>query len=196
MISFIKGKIDSVEIDSIVVDHNGLGWAIFYPHPESVSIGEEIKIYTYLHLVENDIKLFGFSSLEEKKLFLKLISVKGLGPKTALNMLAKASAEKVITAIEVGDVKYLKSMPGIGPKAASQIVLDLKGKLVPVAEKKANTKQEVLPKDIQDAADALANFGYKAGEITKAVNKMKETPNLSVQEYIKLGLRVLMNNKL
>ncbi len=196
MIAFIKGTVSSIDVDSIVIDHDGFGWEIYYPHIEDVHIDSEIKVYTYLHLIENDVKLYGFESLDEKKLFLKLISVKGLGPKTAINMLSKASYDKLFTAIESGDVKYLKSMPGIGPKAASQIVLDLKGKLVPVATKSKQEKEEDLPKDIADAADALKNFGYKPGEITKAVNKMKETPGLSVQEYIKLGLRVLMNNKI
>jgi Holliday junction DNA helicase RuvA len=156
---------------------------------DQLTLEEEMRIYTYLSISENDMRLYGFSSEEEKQLFLKLISVKGLGPKTAMNMLSKKGYTEIIKAIENGDVKFLKSVPGVGPKAASQIILDLKGKLVDVS---AKDRKEELPQEIQDAAEALKSFGYKQGEIQKAVNIMCESPGLTVQQYIKIGLRALL----
>lgn len=196
MIAFINGTIDAISADSITVDHAGMGWEIYYPHVSDVHAGQQIKVYTYLHISENDMRLFGFSSQDEKQLFLRLISVKGLGPKTAMNILSRDKYEKIIAAIEAGDVKYLKSMPGIGPKAASQIVLDLKGKLVPVAPKNNASAAEELPKKMAEAAEGLKNFGYRPNEIEKAVNIMKKSPGLRTEDYLKIGLRVLMNNRL
>lgn len=187
MIAFIDGKIVSYQDDVIVIDHDGMGWEVHYPHTDQVHLEEEVRIYTYLSISENDMRLYGFQDQTEKNLFLRLISVKGLGPKTAMTMLSKKGAKEIIAAIENGDVKFLKGMPGIGPKAASQIVLDLKGKLV-TAEK---DKKEELPQEIQDAAAALKNFGYKQAEIQKAVNIMCESPGLTVQAYIRIGLRTL-----
>lgn len=191
MIAFISGVVADVTKDTIVIDHDGLGWEVFYPHPERVHSGDEVRVFTYLHIVENDMKLYGFETGGEKQLFMRLISVKGLGPKTAMGILAKADYDHIIAAIEGDDVKFLKSMPGIGPKAASQIVLDLKGKLVAVEEEK---KKKDLPEAVQDAAEGLKNFGYRQAEIGKAVNKMLEKPGLSTQEYLRIGLRALMKN--
>lgn len=189
MIAFIDGKIEAVKDGIAVINHEGMGWEVHYPHVDQVHLNEEIRIYTYLSISENDMRLYGFSSQEEKQLFLKLISVKGLGPKTAMTMLAKKGYAEIVQAIENGDVKFLKAMPGIGPKAASQIILDLKGKLVTVTD---TAPKETLPQEIQDAADALKNFGYKQGDIQKAVNIMSESPDLTVQEYIRIGLRALL----
>lgn len=191
MISFIAGSVSDVTKDTIVIDHDGIGWEVFYPHPERVHIGDEVRVFTYLHIIENDMKLYGFETSSEKQLFMRLISVKGLGPKTAMGILAKADYDHIIAAIEGDDVKFLKTMPGIGPKAASQIVLDLKGKLVAVEEEK---KKKDLPQAVQEAAEGLKNFGYRQTEIAKAVSKMVEKPGLSTQEYLRIGLRALMKN--
>ena len=139
MIAFITGTVESYGSDWLIVDHGGMGWKVSYAHTDKIHLNEEVKVFTYLHYTEAELSLYGFESQQEMDLFLRLISVKGLGPKTAMNMLAKASADKIITAVETGDVSVLKSMPGIGAKTASQIVLDLKGKLVPVT---AKTKQD------------------------------------------------------
>ena len=192
MIAFISGETADIFKDSIVIARDGMGWEVSYAHTDRVHIGDKIKIYTYLHVTENDMKLYGFETMQEKELFLRLISVKGLGPKTAMGVLAKAEVDRIIAAVEADDVKFLKSMPGIGPKAASQIVLDLKGKLVHT--EKNNPQEKDLPMEIEEAAQGLKNFGYKQGEIAKAVNKMLESPGLSVQEYIRIGLRALMKN--
>lgn len=192
MIAFISGEAAAVSRDTVTVDHDGMGWEVYYAHTDRIHTGDAVRIFTYLHIAENDMKLFGFSTLSEKQLFLKLISVKGLGPKTAMGMLARADYDRIVEAVESDDVKFLKSMPGIGPKAASQIVLDLKGKLVRAEEKKKET--EKLPAAVEEAAQGLKNFGYRQGEISHAVNKMLEQPGLSTQEYIRIGLKALMKN--
>ena len=193
MIAFVKGNIATVELDSIVVENNGMGWEMFYPHTEKVHVGDTVQIYTYLHITENDMKLYGFETLQEKMIFLKLISVKGLGPKTAMNILHKAGYNDLINAIETGDVKFLKSMPGIGPKAASQIVLDLKGHLIPVESSK---ETQNLSQEIKDACEALKSFGYRDSEISKAIHIMKDKEGLTTQAYLKLGLQYLSKQKL
>lgn len=192
MIAFIKGTVSSYTLDSIVVDHDGMGWEIAYAHTDEVTLNKEIQVFTYLHIFEGGMNLYGFESMQEKELFLKLISVKGLGPKTAMNLLAKAGTNSIIEAIEKGDVAYLKKLPGIGAKSASQIVLDLKGKLVetPVSSS-SNKSKEIYPQEINDAIEGLKNLGYKQSELSNCIHYMAEHPGLSVEEYMSMGLRYM-----
>ena len=190
MIAFIKGTVASYGIDWIVVDNHGVGYLISYPHTDHVTLQQEISVHTYMHISENDVSLFGFESMEEKDLFMRLISVKGLGPKTAMNMLARAGYDEIISAVETGNVAALKKMPGIGAKSASQIVLDLKGKLV-AAPDGAKTPAENYPEEIRDAMEGLKNLGYKQNEVNSAAKAMMESPGLSTAEYLRIGLRYL-----
>ncbi len=197
MIAFIRGTIASYTVDSVVVENNGMGWQIAYPHTDQLKLNQEVNVYTYMHITENDMSLFGFESADEKELFLRLISVKGLGPKTAMNMLAKAGYREIIKSIETGDVTALKKMPGIGAKSASQIVLDLKGKLVQIADPapKAEAVEQYSP-EIRDALEGLKGLGYKQGELTGAANMMSEKPGLTTKEYLQMGLRFMARQKL
>lgn len=196
MISFISGKIASYTSDSVVLDHNGMGFQIFYAHCDQISLNQELRIYTYMHMTENEISLFGFASQEEKELFLKLISVKGLGPKTAMNMLSKSGLSNIICAVECGDVAALRKMPGIGAKSASQIVLDLKGKLVTVPAEKQKSVTPEYSKEITDALEGLKNLGYRGSDLTSVGNMLSEKPGLTVSEYLKLGLQYMQKQKL
>lgn len=196
MIAFIKGTIAAYTADAVVVDHDGMGWEIAYPHTDRVSLNQEIKVYTYLHISENDMRLFGFESQEEKDLFLRLITVKGLGPKTAMNMLAKAGYDSIYGWIEEGNVTALKKMPGIGAKSASQIVLDLKGKLVAPAENSSKKVSAVYSSEINDALEGLKNLGYRPSELTGCADYLNQHQGLKTEEYLKMGLRYLMNQKL
>ena len=191
MIAFIKGFVQSYGSDWLIVDHDGMGWKVSYAHTDKIHLNEEIMVYTYLHYTEAEMSLYGFESQEEMDLFLRLISVKGLGPRTAMNMLARASADKIILAVESGDVTALKAMPGIGAKSASQIVLDLKGRLV-AAPVRSQAQQPSYPQEIQDALEGLKNLGYKQGELGPAANKMSETPGLTTEQYLRIGLQFLM----
>lgn len=195
MIAFVKGKVASYGADWVVVDCHDIGYQMAYPHPENLHLNDEVFIYTYLHITENDMSLFGFESQDEKALFLKLISVKGLGPKTTMGMLSKCGYQSIVSAIESGDVTLLKKMPGIGAKSASQIVLDLKGKLVAVPTSSPKQDTVSYPAEIREALEGLKNLGYKQGELSAVANMMSENHGLTTEKYLKLGLQFLVKQK-
>lgn len=194
MIAFIRGVVFRTLKDYVILDNNGIGYQIFTPNPQSLQYGSEVTLYTYQHVREDAILLFGFAKWEEYELFLRLIEVKGLGPKTAVNILSVSSAAKLVEAIENNDVAYLKSMPGIGAKTAQQIVLDLKNKLV-VIEESLGSKKEVLNDSLQDANDALLALGYKHSEINKVLKQVSAMEYANSDEAIRLSLGLLVNRK-
>lgn len=190
MIAFIRGKVHAFGLDWVILDTQGVGYRIGFPRPEVLSLNTEVLLYTYQHIREDEISLYGFLSMDELRLFEQLLSVKGLGPKTALNMMTASSFIKIISAIETGDVTFLKTMPGIGAKTASQIVLDLKGKLVESEKKDSKASVEIV-----DAVAALKSLGYKASELA-GIEKYLISLNLtSVDELIKAGLQFLLKRK-
>jgi Holliday junction DNA helicase RuvA len=195
MIAFIRGIVAGYGADWLVIDHDGMGWKVMYPHTDRIHLKQEITVHTYMHYTETELSLYGFESQQEMELFLRLISVKGLGPKTAMAMLAKAGTDKIIMAVEAGDVTVLKSLPGIGAKTASQIVLDLKGKLVPVATK-AKAEAQTYSNEIEEACDALRNLGYRQQDVTSAADYMMSKPGEKTENYIRMGLQFLMKKKL
>ena len=129
MYDYIKGIVTYIKNNSIVVDNNGIGYLIYVSNPYSFNVGEEYKVFVYQHVGEDLNELYGFKTKEEKDFFLKLISVKGLGCKMAMPILAVGSIDGIMDAIERENILYLKKFPKIGDKLARQIVLDLKGKL-------------------------------------------------------------------
>ncbi len=187
MIAFVKGFVSAYGADYVVIENNGIGYQIAYPHTDEVHLNEELSVYTYMHVTENDVALFGFASTEEKELFMRLISVKGIGPKTVMTMLATQGYDRIIQAIETSDVKSLKKLPGIGEKSASQIVLDLKGKLVATSVNTSNNKMD-YSQEILDAIEGLKNLGYKQSELSHIASIMNESPNLTTEEYLRIGL--------
>lgn len=191
MIAFIKGTIHSYGADYVIIETHGIGYRVYVANPMSVKLNEEVILYTYQHVREDALTLFGFASMEEHDLFLRLISVKGVGPRTALGMLSVSSAKDMIMAIEQNDVKYMKSLPGIGAKTASQIVLDLKGKLV---QEEIEVKTEENS-DIRDAIDALKALGYKQAELQGVANELSLLPKTSVESYIRSALSILAKRK-
>lgn len=185
MIGFLRGKIEHVTIENIYLDVGGVGYEIFVANPEKYHLYDEVMVHTYLAIRENDVTLYGFFTKDEKELFLKLISVKGIGPKSAVTMLSKSSYEGLIEAIETGNLSYLKKLPGIGPKAAGQIILDLKGHL------KVDTAVAVKENPVfKEAKEALKGFGFKAQEIDNALSKIKED-NIEVSDCIFKALQYL-----
>lgn len=181
MIGFVRGIVHSFGLDYVLIDVNGIGYRINFYHPNALTIGKEMTIYTYQNVREDEISLFGFLSLQEYDLFVKLISVKGLGPKIACSILSRESVERVIAAIEDGDVEFMKAMPGIGNKTASQIILDLKGKLV----------EDVAmgSESLSDVVDALKSFGYKMQEIKPVIKKLEKEKG-STDELVKKALKM------
>lgn len=185
MISFLKGRIEIISQDSVCIDVNGVGYELIVANPEKFTLYQDTLIYTYLKITENDVTLYGFLFKEEKELFLKLISVKGIGPKSAIGMLSKADYSNIIEAIEVGNLNFLKKLPSIGPKAAQQIILDLKGHLR--VDKVEVNKENPLHKE---AKEALKTFGFKVSEIDMALSKIQDN-SLAIDEIIFKALQFL-----
>ena len=181
MYDYIKGKIEQIEPSYIVIDNNGIGYKVYTPNPYIFNINEDVKVYIYQYVREDEISLYGFKNNEEKEMFLKLINVKGLGCKMALPMLGTGSVNGLVDAIERENILYLKKFPKIGDKVARQIILDLKGKLV-------MTKEEVKVND--ELVDALIGLGYKNGDINKIIKDIDNTKPIG--EQIKDALKLLL----
>ena len=157
---------------------------IYVSNPYAFSKGKEVVVYLYQQVKEDGILLYGFNLKEEKDLFLKLISVKGIGCKSACTMLASGDVEGICEAIESGNMTYLKKIPGIGPKAAGQIILDLQGKVTA-------TKQTVVNQELEEAMEVLIALGYKQSEVDKVVKKLTDE-NLDTNGYVKKALSLIV----
>jgi len=190
MIAFIKGLVFSISPDFIIIDAHGIGYKVYFNHPERVHLNEAVFLYTYHMIREDDQSLYGFLETKELDLFEKLISVKGLGCKTANTMLTHSSYDRLVLAIEQADVVALKQMPGIGAKTASQIVLDLKGKLVSVANKEIVTNDQ-----LKDALEGLKALGYKQGELQGILKELNAHQGLNTEDYMRQALQLLASRK-
>ena len=183
MYAYIKGLVVEIESSYIVIDSNNIGYIIYVPNPYSYKLNNEYKVYTYTQIKEDEHSLYGFKEKEELKLFLKLISVKGLGPKMALPMLATGSINGIMDAVERENILYLKKFPKIGDKVARQIILDLKGKL-------ALVERDLFTINNQELVDALLALGYKQTDIKKVVVSVNS--NLTLEDQIKEALKLLL----
>ncbi|EUJ17604.1 Holliday junction branch migration protein RuvA [Listeria aquatica] len=198
MYDYIKGTITAVTPEYIVVEAGQIGYSIITGNPFSFSAleGKETKVYLYQNVREDSLTLFGFKTLEERFLFKKLLSVSGIGPKSALAIVASGDAAKLISAIEAEDDVFLTKFPSVGKKTARQIILDLKGKLGDVAVNEIHiepVKQELtdgLSPELEEALLALQALGYSDRELKKVLPKLKEE-KLSSDEAIKLALRLM-----
>lgn len=190
MIAFIKGKVISYNSDSVILENHGIGYRIYMANPSNLVLQEDVLIYTYQQFREDATTLFGFQNQEEHDLFVRLLTVKGIGPKIAIGSMSVSSCDQIIAAIESGDAQSLKRLPGIGAKAASQIILDLKGKLVE-DEKKSKTLNE----NLLDAIDALKSLGYKNNEIHSIMKELNQEKDKSVDEYVRLALALMIKKK-
>ena len=182
MFDYIKGNITNIGSNYIVIENNDIGFIVYTASPYSFKLGEKLVIYTYTYVREDIFDLYGFKTIDERNIFKKLISVKGIGPKGALAILANGDIEGLQNAIEEGDSKYLQKFPGIGPKASGQIILDLKGKLGAVV---------VTDPKINDVKEALKSLGYNNQELKKLDKFLLENKDLSIQELIKQSLKKL-----
>ena len=179
MYNYIKGVITDIKSNSIILDNNGIGFEIYTPNPFAFSEGIEYIVYVYQYIREDEMSLYGFKTKEEKELFLKLIDVKGLGPKMALPIIAMGSISGISDAINRENILYLKKFPKIGDKLARQMILDLKGKL--------DVTGEVLALDESDELlEALKGLGYKDKDIKSIL------PKVNKEQQIKEALRLLI----
>ena len=180
MLEFIEGKISDITPSYIVISTNGIGSQVYTPNPYSFKESELTKVYLYNHIREEEYTLYGFKSKEERELFLKLINVKGLGPKTGIGILAGSTPNGIIDAIERENILYIKKFPKVGEKLARQIILDLKGKLVST-NNKSNVNEELI--------EALLALGYKRQDVSKISKEIDST--LPIETQLKEALKLL-----
>lgn len=190
MIAFIQGQVHSFGLDWVIVLTHGVGYKIYFSHPEKLKLNTEILLYTYHYVREDEQSLYGFLNPEDYDLFLRLISVKGLGCKTANSIFGASTRDRLVQAIEGSDVAYLRTMPGVGAKTASQIILDLKGKLI-----SEHTGKQVLSENVQDTLQALKSLGYKPNELVSLEKPLMELNGQTADELLKVALKILNQRK-
>ena len=176
MYSYIIGKVTDINSNNIVLECNNIGYLIYVPNPFSYQIGNKIG--------EDEYSLYGFKTKEEYELFLRLISVKGLGAKLALPILATGSIAGIVDAIDRENILYLTKFPKIGDKVARQIILDLKGKI------NIDVTDEIENDETEDLIDTLVALGYKQTEIKKVIGQINRSNTL--EEQVKEALKLLL----
>lgn len=200
MYAYIKGTLEIKTTGYVVIEtNNGIGYKIFMSESaiERLSeIGSSVKIFTYMRVREDDISLYGFNTNEELRMFELLLSVSGIGAKSAINILSNITSSSFALAVITNDVNTLKKLPGIGAKSAQRVILELKDKLkTEEAEAKIETSKEIqvaIKEDdkVQEAMSALQVLGYSKKEIEVAMQKI-DTSAISVEDIIRKGLNNL-----
>ena len=200
MFAYIKGSLEMKSSGYIVIDINGLGYKVFMSQNNIDTIGELhniIKVFTYVKVREDDISIFGFKTQEELKMFELLISVSGVGAKSALVMLSCIEPSDFAIAVISNDVKVLTKVPGIGNKSAQRIILELKDKLkeeqIEEKLKDSSKKTKDNSENINEAISGLMVLGYSKKDIEKAFEHL-DIDNLSIEDLIKKGL-ILLSQK-
>jgi len=201
MISYIRGELVSIEEDKIIVDVNGVGFGIYMPAQTMnllPSIGEEVKLHTFMNVREDAMQLYGFLTRDDLHVFKLVIGVSGIGPKGGLGILSKLSADELRFAVMAHDVKTISSAPGIGKKTAEKLIIELKDKL---------SIEDVLSRDEDESVitaghasnqtqaetvQALVALGYSNAEALKAVKKVAITDEMSVEDVLKQALKNIM----
>ena len=202
MIGYVKGILEEIEEDCVIVDVNGLGIRILAGGAlasQMMALGSEVKIYTYTYVKEDAFQLYGFISKDELSLFKKLITVSGIGPKGAASILSAFSAEDLRYAIYAGDIKTISKAPGIGKKTAERLVLELKDKveldyqadtlLGQLADESMGSAE---PNNRRDAIEALTALGYSNMDAAKAVKQADPNADMDVEDILKAALKYLM----
>lgn len=173
MISYIKGIVDGVFEDRIVVENNGIGYNIFTPDVVRISPGQSVKMYTYLNVREDAMQLYGFLDRDGLDLYKLLLSVNGIGPKAAVSILATFSPAELRMGIYSGDSKLISKAPGIGKKTAERIIMELGDKIDVGADIPDGLNTKSVTEDIDsrnEAIEALTSLGYSSSDAVKAVN--------------------------
>ena len=197
MFAYIKGSLEVKTTGYVVIDVNGVGYKIFMSETaiEKIGeIGEIVKVHTYLRVREDDMSLYGFNTNEELRMFELLLQVSGIGAKSAITILSNITPSSFALAVITNDVAKIKALPGIGPKTAQRIILELKDKIKTeeaISEDKSiNINEQVIDNEkISEAISALQVLGYSRKEIEKAIQKVDN--GLTVEEIIKIGLKNL-----
>ncbi len=202
MIAFIKGQVEDIDTDKLIIENNGIGYNVFVTSRLLSGInalGETIKLYTYFSVKEDSMSLFGFVSKDELDLFKKLIGVNGIGPKGALSLLSFMTIDELRLAILSDDAKAISKAPGIGSKTASRIIIELKDKMdfedIFVGNKMESDKTGTTDGDESirnDAMEALIALGYSPSQALNAIRNIQVSENDSVEAIIKNALKKLI----
>jgi Holliday junction DNA helicase RuvA len=189
MIGFLRGKLILLQRPFVIIDVHGVGYKVLVPESvySKLTKEKEVRIFTYTHVREDALDLFGFLEAEDLQLFESLLTVSGIGPKTALNIFSFGERKDIIEAIIKGDVTFFTSVPRLGTKNAQKIIIELKNKMG------AGQDLDLSGKDLLENAEvvqALKNFGYSVSEAQKAVREVKKD-GISTEERIRLALKSL-----
>ncbi|MEI6047023.1 MAG: Holliday junction branch migration protein RuvA [Chloroflexota bacterium] len=202
MIVAVRGRLEGMGLDSVIVEVGGVSLRVFVPLSllnEVGEIGSEVKFYTHFYIREDQLSLYGFKNQPQLDLFEMLISVAGVGPKAALSLISAATVEAIHLAIAQSEVDFLKKVPGIGPKTASRIILELKGKLVEVSKPTktvaltpgADNKSTTAALERRQVIEALTNLGYSSAEVQTALATLPQDRPLTLEEQVLECLRYL-----
>jgi Holliday junction DNA helicase RuvA len=200
MIAYLSGKLREKQANQVIIDVGGVGYDVSIPLSTFYDLGEEgsdVELRIYTHVREDAIQLFGFKTNRERDLYLKLISVQGIGAKSGVTMLSGMSADEIITAIRTDNLARLTSIPGVGRKTAERLVIELRdklGELSPSTAGAAASASNDMPADavFDDALSALVNLGYQKHSAEKALNQaLKDGTEQSVQKLLRRGLQIL-----
>jgi len=201
MIAYLSGKLFEKEANSVIIDVGGVGYDVMIPLStfyDLGEIGEDVSLRIYTHVREDAFQLFGFKTVRERELFLLLISVSGIGPKSAITALSGMSADEIIGAIRQNNLARLNSIPGVGKKTAERLVIELRDKIAKLSavaseEMKAEGIPQTSGDDVyDDAISALVNLGYQRNAAEKALKQaMQEGTEMSVQKLLRRSLQLL-----
>ncbi len=200
MIAFLSGKLLEKQANTAIVDVGGVGYEVSIPLTTFYELGEvgsDVELRIYTHVREDAIQLFGFKTLRERDLYLKLIAVQGIGPKSGIAMLSGMSADEIIAALRSNNLARLTTIPGVGRKTAERMVIELRDKVGDIAPGSASTdvgSGSSLPADsvFDDALSALVNLGYQKNAAEKALDQAaKEGTDLTVQKLLRRALQLL-----
>jgi Holliday junction DNA helicase RuvA len=196
MYDFFEGTIDHRGPTNLVIDVNGVGYALFVPLGTPGEVGSRQRIWVHLTVREDAHTLYGFASIQQRQLFRMLLSVRGVGPSVALNMLSSLDSEQVTGAILAGNKAVFTSIKGVGKKTADQIMLDLGEKVArlgsstPFVDGQSKTQAPRVDDRLQDAISALVSIGYKEKDALKLVERAdKDSEDLTVEDLIRCVLR-------
>ena len=195
MIVSLKGILANKNPSEVIIDVNGVGYLCFISNNTYDNLplkGEEVSLLIYHQISENSQNLYGFSDEVEKDMFLMLISVSGIGPKTGINLLSSVSPSEFKRRLVAGEVELLSALPGIGPKTARRIIVELKDKLVSYSDNSMPIENSENSESYQDAYDALKSLGFNINEINKCLSALTESNvDFNTQDLIKEALKVL-----
>lgn len=202
MISYIRGELISIEDDKVIVDVNGVGFAIYMP-AQSIGLlpetGEEVRLHTYMNVREDAIQLYGFLTKDDLKVFKLVIGVSGIGPKGGLSILSQMTPDDLRFAVMANDSKAIAKAPGIGKKTAEKLIIELKDKLSiedvlnKAVDNETITVTNQASNEIQaEAIQALVALGYGNSESTKAVKQVHMDEDMTVEDVLKQALKNMM----